>query len=123
MRVFCNWNVTEGIHQIRVSLLTVTSSSTGYATHMIGKWHLGYHKWEYTPTYRGFDTFYGFYNGWGDHYSHEIDNILDLRDNKEAVRDLNGTFAAFAFSKVMIMLFEFIGIIVFSISIEATACP
>lgn len=90
---------------------------------MIGKWHLGYHKWEYTPTYRGFDTFYGFYNGWGDHYSHEIDNILDLRDNKEAVRDLNGTFATFAFSKVMIMLFEFIGIIVFSISIEATACP
>ena len=123
MRVFCNWNVTEGIHQIRVSLLTVISSSTGYATHMIGKWHLGYHKWEYTPTYRGFDTFHGFYNGWGDHYSHEIDNILDLRDNKEAVRDLNGTFATFAFSKVMIMLFEFIGIIVFSISIEATACP
>lgn len=69
---------------------------------MIGKWHLGYHKWEYTPTYRGFDTFYGFYNGWGDHYSHEIDKILDLRDNKEAVRDLNGTFATFAFSKVII---------------------
>ena len=80
MRVFCNWNVTKGI-QIRVSLLTVISPSTGYATHMMGKWHLGYHKWEYTPTYRGFDTFYGFYNGWGDHYSHEIDNILDLRDN------------------------------------------
>lgn len=89
---------------------------------MIGKWHLGYHKWEYTPTYRGFDTFYGFYNGWGDHYSHEIDNILDLRDNKEAVRDLNGTFATFAFSKV-IMLFELTRIIAFSVSIKATACP
>lgn len=89
---------------------------------MIGKWHLGYHKWEYTPTYRGFDTFYGFYNGWGDHYSHEIDNILDLRDNKEAVRDLNGTFATFAFSKV-IMLFELTWMIVFSVSIKATACP
>lgn len=89
---------------------------------MIGKWHLGYHKWEYTPTYRGFDTFYGFYNGWGDHYSHEIDNILDLRDNKEAVRDLNGTFATFAFSKV-IMLFELTWMNVFSVSIKATACP
>ena len=67
---------------------------------MVGKWHLGYNKWEITPTYRGFDTFYGFYNAQEDHYSHTVLDILDLRDNKEPVRDLDGTFGTFAFAEV-----------------------
>ncbi|KAL1421925.1 hypothetical protein MTO96_022634 [Rhipicephalus appendiculatus] len=35
-------------------------------------WHLGYYKQRMTPTYRGFDSFYGFLNGGEDYYTHNL---------------------------------------------------
>ena len=46
-----------------VPLMPDYFKKAGYATHAIGKWHLGFCHQNYTPTYRGFDSFYGFYNG------------------------------------------------------------
>ncbi|XP_068907047.1 arylsulfatase B-like [Tenebrio molitor] len=42
----------------------------GYATHLIGKWHLGHTRWNDTPTFRGFDHFLGFYNGFTSYYDY-----------------------------------------------------
>jgi hypothetical protein len=33
----------------------------GYQTHAVGKWQVGHSQWEPTPTFRGFDSFFGFY--------------------------------------------------------------
>jgi len=58
----------------------------GYKTHAIGKWHLGYYMKEYTPTYRGFDSFYGYYLSESDYFDHKnaYRHIgLDLHDNEK----------------------------------------
>ncbi|XP_025270578.1 arylsulfatase B isoform X1 [Camponotus floridanus] len=44
----------------------------GYATHLVGKWHVGYHTRNYGPTHRGFDTFAGYYNGYIQYFNHTL---------------------------------------------------
>jgi arylsulfatase A-like enzyme len=41
----------------------------GYATALVGKWHLGW-KPEFSPRAHGFDVFFGFKSGFVDHYQH-----------------------------------------------------
>ena len=43
--------------------------SVGYATGIIGKWHLGY-RIDYNPIYQGFDYFRGYVSGNVDYHSH-----------------------------------------------------
>ncbi len=43
--------------------------NNGYATALIGKWHLGW-KSEFSPNAHGFEYFFGFKSGYVDYYQH-----------------------------------------------------
>jgi arylsulfatase A-like enzyme len=59
--------------------------NTGYATALIGKWHLGY-KPEFSPNRHGFDYFYGFKAGYIDYYQHTNgDGRPDFFENDKPV--------------------------------------
>jgi arylsulfatase A-like enzyme len=69
-----------------------------YSTHMVGKWHLGGYKRVYTPTFRGFDSFLGFWNGAQDQTtqkSREFHQVgFDFRRNMEVANDIRGQYTA-----------------------------
>ena len=59
--------------------------NNGYATGLIGKWHLG-EKPEFGPNAHGFDDFFGFKSGYVDYYQHTAgDGMHDLYDNESPV--------------------------------------
>ncbi|MEL7533686.1 MAG: arylsulfatase [Bacteroidota bacterium] len=60
----------------------------GYATHLVGKWHLGRYQKEYWPYNRGFDHFYGYLTGGIGHYNHVHGGALDWqRDGQTVIED------------------------------------
>ena len=50
----------------------------GYATHLVGKWHLGYARWSCMPCMRGFDTALGYTSGATGWITHKIGSYYDF---------------------------------------------
>ena len=61
--------------------------NNGYATGLVGKWHLGW-KPELSPSEHGFDYFFGFKSGYIDFYTHMSPNgTEDLWENTTPIRE------------------------------------
>ncbi|KAG8194370.1 hypothetical protein JTE90_010986 [Oedothorax gibbosus] len=82
----------------------------GYMNHMVGKWHLGYFRQDYTPIMRGFNSFFGFYTGKIDYFdytnyekSEDLDGKaffgVDLQDGTETLKTFRGRYATDVFTE------------------------
>ena len=70
----------------------------GFATAAFGKWDAGMTTWDYTPTCRGFDYFYGYWNAVQDYYKH-AKPALDLHENFDPVEDEDGTYSTHLYTR------------------------
>ncbi|KAH3765094.1 Arylsulfatase I [Pelomyxa schiedti] len=64
------YGLPPGEHTLAESL-----KDAGYATHIVGKWHLGFCDVRYFPTARGFDTWFGFSGASQDYYTHYSSDV------------------------------------------------
>lgn len=71
MTIYCckgfqGWPIIAGEDRslpLNVPLMPELLRELNYATHLVGKWHLGHAYRNVTPNDRGFDTFFGYWNG------------------------------------------------------------
>ncbi|KAL3191999.1 hypothetical protein MRX96_018118 [Rhipicephalus microplus] len=97
---------SEAALPLRFEVLPQWLKRLGYSTHMIGKWHLGYKTLDHTPTRRGFDTFFGYYNGLQYYYNHTgkqdghcgLDFWRNVGNSTQAVTHLNSTYSTHAYT-------------------------
>ncbi|GFO10604.1 arylsulfatase b [Plakobranchus ocellatus] len=83
---------------------------SGYSTHLVGKWHVGYYRREYLPHNRGFNSFFGKLQGHGDHYKHTRSykgkQYLDLWQEDEPIRNETGHYSTHLFTERAVRVVE-----------------
>jgi arylsulfatase A-like enzyme len=99
--ILTNFPATHQHIPLDTPLVSEVLKQAGYTTRMIGKWHLGYSSWAYTPTLRGFDSHFGYFQAAEDYYTHQatFEGItgLDLWRNRTVVSDQSGTYSTTLF--------------------------
>ena len=70
--------VDYGLNLNETTLPELLRDRGGYQTHAVGKWHLGSAQWAQTPTFRGYNSFHGFYLGGQDYFTHMASGGYDL---------------------------------------------
>merc|ERR1719336_601717 len=73
------WDYTEigGIPVGQPTIAQWLKDVGGYTTYAVGKWHLGYANEQLLPAAKGFDHFYGFYQGAIDYVTKTYNDIED----------------------------------------------
>ena len=89
-------------------LLPEVLRHNGYATHLVGKWHLGYARWSCFPCMRGFDTAYGYINGETGYIDHMISGYYDFYEcsysdeeglNWDVLTEDKGVYSLYLYNK------------------------
>ena len=105
---------TAGLPLNVTTIADILGSEANYQTHAVGKWHCGHSRWEQTPTFRGFQSFFGFYQGSQDYLSHKSNGGYDFRfDSKprcgngcSQTVDERGNYSTHVFTREAIQVIE-----------------
>ncbi|RXG56998.1 Arylsulfatase B [Armadillidium vulgare] len=73
---------------LNLTLFPQVLKGLGYTTRLVGKWHAGNFRKEYTPTFRGFDSHYGYWTSVIDYFNYTDAFEPDRLSGHDFRRDL-----------------------------------